>query len=304
MEYLEGSSLQVILRDRGQIPVDETVRMLTPLAEALDYAHRSGIVHRDIKPGNVFVLADGRPKLMDSGCGAPRIVFHDRAGPLLRLSRRTWPRSRCRGARSRPPPTCLSLGVVAYEMLTGHRPFEGASITAIMYRVVNEDAPAPRQWDFDLPPGLRRHLQARARQESCRALRRRGGPGAGAREARVRALVRGGARAPGGDAESGRGAGAGRGPPAPGVSLPVPPELLASLGDDRPAGGAGPRSRARTPSAGAVGSGWPERAWPRASSRCMSRADPRRNPLRHCRHVPGGLRIETDPPGGRCHPGR
>jgi TonB family protein len=46
----------------------------------------------------------------------------------------------------------FSLGVVAYEMMTGHRPFEGASITAIMYRVVNEDPPAPRQWDFDLPP--------------------------------------------------------------------------------------------------------------------------------------------------------
>jgi serine/threonine protein kinase len=45
----------------------------------------------------------------------------------------------------------FSLGVVAYEMVTGHRPFEGASITAIMYRVVNEDPPAPRQWDFDLP---------------------------------------------------------------------------------------------------------------------------------------------------------
>ena len=67
MEYLEGSTLQVILRDRGQIPADEAVRILTPLADALDYAHRSGIVHRDIKPGNVFVLADGRPKLMDFG---------------------------------------------------------------------------------------------------------------------------------------------------------------------------------------------------------------------------------------------
>src|SRR6185436_14090062 len=59
--------LQVILRDRGQIPADEAVAILSPLADALDYAHRSGVVHRDIKPGNVFVLADGRPKLMDFG---------------------------------------------------------------------------------------------------------------------------------------------------------------------------------------------------------------------------------------------
>src|SRR5207245_911717 len=67
MEYLEGSSLQTILRDRGQLPIEETLRILPPLADALDYAHRSAIVHRHLKPGNVMVLADGRPKLMDFG---------------------------------------------------------------------------------------------------------------------------------------------------------------------------------------------------------------------------------------------
>jgi serine/threonine-protein kinase len=151
MEYLEGSSLQVILRDRGQIPVDETVRILTPLADALDYAHRSGIVHRDIKPGNVFVLADGRPKLMDFGVAHLESSSMTAQGHFFGSPSYMAP-EQVSGGQVAAAADLFSLGVVAYEMLTGHRPFEGASITAIMYRVVNEDPPPPRQWDFDLPP--------------------------------------------------------------------------------------------------------------------------------------------------------
>ncbi len=151
MEYLEGSSLQVILRDRGQIPVDEAVRILTPLADALDYAHRSGIVHRDIKPGNVFVLADGRPKLMDFGVAHLESSAMTAQGHFFGSPSYMAP-EQVSGGDVAAAADLFSLGVVAYEMVTGHRPFEGASITAIMYRVVNEDPPAPRQWDFDLPP--------------------------------------------------------------------------------------------------------------------------------------------------------
>ncbi|HEV7499562.1 MAG TPA: PEGA domain-containing protein, partial [Vicinamibacteria bacterium] len=151
MEHLEGSSLQVILRDRGQIPVDEAIRILSPLADALDYAHRSGIVHRDIKPGNVFVLADGRPKLMDFGVAHLESSSMTAQGHFFGSPSYMAP-EQVSGGQVAAAADLFSLGVVAYEMLTGHRPFEGASITAIMYRVVNEDPPAPRQWDFDLPP--------------------------------------------------------------------------------------------------------------------------------------------------------
>ena len=151
MEYLEGSTLQVILRDRGQIPADEAVRILTPLADALDYAHRSGIVHRDIKPGNVFVLADGRPKLMDFGVAHLESSSMTAQGHFFGSPSYMAP-EQVSGGQVAAAADLFSLGVVAYEMITGHRPFEGASITAIMYRVVNEDPPAPRQWDFDLPP--------------------------------------------------------------------------------------------------------------------------------------------------------
>ena len=151
MEYLEGSTLQVILRDRGQLPADEAVRILEPLADALDYAHRSGIVHRDIKPGNVFVLADGRPKLMDFGVAHLESSSMTAQGHFFGSPSYMAP-EQVSGGQVLASADLFSLGVVAYEMVTGHRPFEGASITAIMYRVVNEDAPPPRQWDFELPP--------------------------------------------------------------------------------------------------------------------------------------------------------
>jgi TonB family protein len=150
MEYLEGSTLQVILRDRGQLPVDEALRILEPLAEALDYAHRSGIIHRDIKPGNVFVLADGRPKLMDFGVAHLESSSMTQQGHFFGSPSYMAP-EQVSGGQVMATADLFSFAVVAYEMITGHRPFEGASITAIMYRVVNEDAPPPRQWDFELP---------------------------------------------------------------------------------------------------------------------------------------------------------
>jgi serine/threonine-protein kinase len=150
MEYLEGSTLQVILRERGQLAADEAIRILEPLAEALDYAHRSGVIHRDIKPGNVFVMVDGRPKLMDFGVAHLESSAMTAQGHFFGSPSYMAP-EQVSGGEVAAAADLFSLAVVAYEMITGHRPFEGASITAIMYRVVNEDAPPPRQWDFELP---------------------------------------------------------------------------------------------------------------------------------------------------------
>ncbi len=67
MEFLEGATLQAILRERGRLALGEALRVLGPVAAAMDYAHSKGTIHRDIKPANLFVLAAGRPKVMDFG---------------------------------------------------------------------------------------------------------------------------------------------------------------------------------------------------------------------------------------------
>ena len=150
MEYLEGTTLQALLLARGKLPLDESLGLLTPLADALDYAHRSSIVHRDIKPANIMVLDDGRPKLMDFGVARLESSVATASGHFFGSPSYMAP-EQVSGAEVTHRADLFSFAVLAYEVITGRRPFEGDSITAVMYRVVNEDPPPPRQWDFDLP---------------------------------------------------------------------------------------------------------------------------------------------------------
>ena len=151
MEYLEGTTLQAVLAARGKLSLDEALGLLTPLSEALDYAHRSSIVHRDIKPANIMVLDDGRPKLMDFGVAQLESSVATASGHFFGSPSYMAP-EQVSGAEVTNRADLFSFAVLAYEVITGRRPFEGDSITAVMYRVVNEDPPPPRQWDFDLPP--------------------------------------------------------------------------------------------------------------------------------------------------------
>ena len=151
MEYLEGTTLQAVLARRGKLPLDEALGLLTPLADALDYAHRSSIVHRDIKPANIMVLDDGRPKLMDFGVAQLESSVATASGHFFGSPSYMAP-EQISGAEVTNQADLFSFAVLAYEVVTGRRPFEGDSITAVMYRVVNEEPPPPRQWDFELPP--------------------------------------------------------------------------------------------------------------------------------------------------------
>ena len=150
MEYLEGTTLQAVLAGREKLALDEALGLLTPLGDALDYAHRSSIVHRDIKPANIMVLDDGRPKLMDFGVARLESSVATASGHFFGSPSYMAP-EQISGAEVTNRADLFSFAVLAYEVITGRRPFEGDSITAVMYRVVNEPAPPPRQWDFDLP---------------------------------------------------------------------------------------------------------------------------------------------------------
>jgi serine/threonine-protein kinase len=150
MEYLEGTTLQAVLAARGKLPLDEALALLHPLADALDYAHRSSIVHRDIKPANIMVLDDGRPKLMDFGVARLESSVATASGHFFGSPSYMAP-EQISGAEVTHRADLFSFAVLAYEVVTGRRPFEGDSITAVMYRVVNADPPPPRQWDFELP---------------------------------------------------------------------------------------------------------------------------------------------------------
>ena len=133
MEFVEGRTLHAMIREAGRIAPAEALRLLGPVADALDHAHRAGIVHRDIKPANVMVQADGQPKLMDFGVAHLATLGDDHRGPGPRLAVVHVARAD-RGPGVTGRSDVYSLAVVAYEMLTGQPPFQGKSITQVIYR--------------------------------------------------------------------------------------------------------------------------------------------------------------------------
>jgi serine/threonine-protein kinase len=150
MEYVEGATLQQLLRDQRALDFSSALRVLAPLAEALDYAHQAGVIHRDIKPSNIMVQPDGRPKLMDFGVARLDSSTATRTGHVLGSPSYMAP-EQILGEPLTPRADLFAFAVVAYEALTGRRPFAGDSVPSIVYRVVNEPAPAPCSLNRELP---------------------------------------------------------------------------------------------------------------------------------------------------------
>src|SRR6266496_1989825 len=150
MEFLEGATLQAILRERGRLALADALRILGPVASAMDYAHSKGTIHRDIKPANLFILADGRPKVMDFGVAHLTSAIITASGQVFGSPAYMAPEQITKSEVSVATDE-FSLAVVAYEVLTGRKPFEGETITPILYSVVNTDPPPPSSWNPELP---------------------------------------------------------------------------------------------------------------------------------------------------------
>ncbi len=158
LEYLEGRSLDAVLRD-GKLAWRDALRMLGQLSEALHHAHSQGVIHRDVKPANIMVLASGQPKLMDFGIAKIQGSALTTGGRFFGTPCYMSP-ERAGGNPVDATSDLFSLGAVLFEAVTGQQAFSGPNLASIMTRVAHDDPPPPTTLVPGLPPGLD-HVVAR-----------------------------------------------------------------------------------------------------------------------------------------------
>jgi serine/threonine protein kinase len=151
MEYAQGENLESYLARSGMRPLDETVSLTTQLLDGLHFAHERGIVHRDVKPSNVLLLADGRLKITDFGVAHVNASNLTQSGVAIGTPSYMAP-EQYRGEEIDRRVDVFSAGVVLYELCTGRKPFEGRSLAELAYKVCHLDAPAPSTVQVGLPP--------------------------------------------------------------------------------------------------------------------------------------------------------
>ncbi|WP_306589433.1 serine/threonine-protein kinase [Geothrix sp. 21YS21S-4] len=137
MEFVPGHPLDELIKGAAPLPLKERLRIAIGIAEALDHAHAMGVVHRDVKPGNVMVADDGRTKLMDFGIAKREDASLTQTGTFLGTPSYASP-EQIREGRVDSRSDIFSFGVLVFELMSGQSPFPGTSINTILYRIVNE----------------------------------------------------------------------------------------------------------------------------------------------------------------------
>jgi serine/threonine protein kinase len=141
MEYIEGQSCAEILRDDGWLDVEEAVAIVEQACEGLHYAHRHGVVHRDVKPGNLLRSREGEVKLADFGIAkATEQSSITQVGSVLGTAAYLAP-EQARGEEAGPRADLYALGVVAYQLVSGRLPYEANSLTELALKQQQEAPP-------------------------------------------------------------------------------------------------------------------------------------------------------------------
>ena len=165
MELIDGMTLGDVLRSDNQLTVKEIVEIGIQLSRALDYAHKKGIIHRDIKPGNIMLIEETRTiKVADFGiCRIDDPEGTEQAGQtqmgdVLGTPNYMSP-EQVMGQKVDSRSDLFSVGVVLYKLLTNALPFEGDSVISVAYKIAKSEAPSVQSLRPDIPLTLRRIIE-------------------------------------------------------------------------------------------------------------------------------------------------
>jgi len=154
MEYVNGRTVRDLLSEGHRLLPERALEIISGVLRALEYSHQAGIVHREIKPGNVMVTRNGEIKVMDFGIARAVNDFQTTMTQTAQVIGTAYYLSpeQARGERVDARSDLYSTGCLMYELLTGRPPFQGDSVVAIVYQHVRQNPIPPTRLDPDIPP--------------------------------------------------------------------------------------------------------------------------------------------------------
>ncbi|HWN41213.1 MAG TPA: serine/threonine-protein kinase [Thermoanaerobaculia bacterium] len=171
MEYVRGTTLKALLQSDQPMSLQFIVDLVAQIAEALDYAHAHRVIHRDVKPANILITADNKVKITDFGIARLDTSNLTQEGQLLGTPNYMAP-EQIQGKDIDHRADLFALGVVLYEMLTRHKPFQGENLTVVSHRIVYDHFTPPKEYAKDLPPGVEQVLDRALDKDPARRYQR------------------------------------------------------------------------------------------------------------------------------------